>query len=1356
MLESSNRQKDIFLKALDLVSPAEQAAFLGQACGGDVALRRQIEAMLQAHAERDSFLEKPAAALSPTIDEPTQCTEERAGTERLGTRVGPYKLLQQLGEGGMGVVFLAEQQESVRRMVALKIMKAGMNSAQVVARFEQERQALALMDHPNIAKVFDGGTTASGRPYFVMDLIKGVSITRFCDQQHLTPRERLELFIPVCQAVQHAHQKGVIHRDLKPSNVLIALYDGKPVPKVIDFGVAKATSQKLTERTLFTEVGNMIGTLEYMAPEQAELNNLDIDTRADIYALGVLLYELLTGAPPFSAKQLRSNAFAEMLRIIREVEPPRPSTRLSSSQELPAIAACRKLEPSKLTNQVRGDLDWIVMKCLEKERGRRYETANAVALDVQRYLADEPVQAGPPSAGYRLRKFVKRNRGPVTAAAVVLSAVLLGIAGTTWGWVEALWQRDDAIQARADEVEQRIAAVKAEKAKAKADERARKAAEREILALGKVTAVETARAEEATRKTRLIEAHLALERGMNACERDQVQEGLLWLARSLEAAPKDDRELQLSLRRLLAAWSGEISMLKEIIPLHGYPKAISPNRKLVAEGSMDVRSVRLTDVHTGKLVSDPLRMSGLVYQVVFSPDGKLLATAFYAVSKKAAAGHPVWDVGIRLWEIGSGKPVGELMSWEETANVDHVVRFMRTPLVRFQTAFSPDGTRLVTVLGGYARLWEAHTGKPVGEPIRACRAVFSPDSEELLTVEGNDKKGVDFWDVRTGKRAPRLAEDAVITSLAISPDGKLVACGGLAKGSANPNYFSVIEATTGRTVAFGNPSSAVLDVGFAPTGKFIAVQSNEGIELFPVSLIPPNGEPVSFKGTGWLIPPSGGSWPDIFAFSPDGQKLLTMSNTLQIGLWDARNAAAIGVPVKFSPSSERLWATFDQTGTTMLAPDFHNLQPRLLRWQLPPSPVIRKLDADGLPFDSHMAFNPDGKTIAVIMQGQGGIISFVDRNSGKFVGEEIHLPKPKAARMIAFSPDGKILLALCGEQTGFKGPYSLQLCNVASRQPIGRPLPVATHYYPVPYPFAFRPDGKRLVVADATAAHILDTSTGTAVSKPLKVVGEPSKDEHWISALAFSPDGKFIICGTNEGIVKVWNAETGEEAGPTLPRIGIAVSHFAFSPDGRSLLTWSRQIPGSADSAIHLSDDRDRAIHLWDARTGRRIGGPFPHQDPYALPSVSADWKILLTNTSYNTVRLWDIETGKPRSRNLPIFSEKLMTLSPDGKLALTRVVAGLQFWDVGTGRPVGKPLGIDADAQVNFSPDSRSLLYPGPARLLEITQPLEGDPARLRLWVEVITGRELDAGGEVAELDTKAWQERYDRLQKLGGPPTP
>jgi serine/threonine protein kinase len=383
-------------------------------------------------------LDKLAAALAPTeMAEPIR--------EQVGATIGPYKLMEQIGEGGFGLVFVAEQQQPIRRKVALKIIKPGMDTRDVIARFEAERQALALMDHPNIARVLDAGTTDSGRPYFVMELVRGIPITDYCDKSQLTPRERLELFVPVCNAIQHAHLKGIIHRDIKPSNVLVTLHDDRPVVKVIDFGVAKALHQHLTEKTVYTRFAQMIGTPLYMSPEQAQMSGLDIDTRTDVYSLGVLLYELLTGTTPFNKERVAKAAYDELLKIIREEEPPKPSLRLSQSGgSLPSIAAQRKTEPGKLSKMFDGDLDWIAMKALEKDRTRRYETANAFSADVVRYLNDEPVEASPPSAAYRLRKFARKHRKPVIALTVIMAVLVLGIAGTTWGLFRARQAEQEA------------------------------------------------------------------------------------------------------------------------------------------------------------------------------------------------------------------------------------------------------------------------------------------------------------------------------------------------------------------------------------------------------------------------------------------------------------------------------------------------------------------------------------------------------------------------------------------------------------------------------------------------------------------------------------------------------------------------------------------------------------------------------------------------------------------------------------------------------------------------------------------------------------------------------------------------
>jgi serine/threonine protein kinase/tetratricopeptide (TPR) repeat protein len=442
--------------------PTERADYLNEACGADADLRRKVERLLKAHDAAGEFLESPAERPVGTINyEPI--------AEQVGAKIGPYVLREQIGEGGFGLVFVAEQTEPVKRKVALKVIKPGMDTREVMARFEAERQALALMDHPNIAKVLDAGSTDSGRPYFVMELVRGIPVTEYCDKNQLAPKERLELFVTVCQAIQHAHQKGIIHRDVKPSNVLVTSHDGKPVAKVIDFGVAKAINQQLSERSIYTNFAQMIGTPLYMSPEQAEMSGLDIDTRSDIYSLGVLLYELLTGTTPLEKKKFAQAAYDEIRRLIREEEPPKPSTRLSTSDAIASIAAQRHMEPAKLSKLMRGDLDWITMKCLEKDRTRRYETANGLARDIQRYLSDEPVEACPPSATYRLRKFAKKNRAALATAAAIILLLVAGIAGTTFGMIRATRAERAALAAKEAEAEQRgVAEANEQKARAAA------------------------------------------------------------------------------------------------------------------------------------------------------------------------------------------------------------------------------------------------------------------------------------------------------------------------------------------------------------------------------------------------------------------------------------------------------------------------------------------------------------------------------------------------------------------------------------------------------------------------------------------------------------------------------------------------------------------------------------------------------------------------------------------------------------------------------------------------------------------------------------------------------------------------
>jgi serine/threonine protein kinase len=635
----------------------EQAYYLDGACAGDVLLRQRVEELLHAHEAAGAFLpeletegvvpQAPQVNSVPTVT----IRGEALAAEGVGTVIGPYKLMEKIGEGGCGVVYVAEQTERLRRRVALKVIKLGMDTRQVVARFEAERQALAMMDHPNIAKVLDAGTTAQGRPYFVMELVRGIRITDYCDEANLSTRQRLELFIQVCQAIQHAHQKGILHRDIKPSNILVTLHDGVPVPKVIDFGIAKATEGRLTEATVYTQLHQFIGTPAYMSPEQAEMSGLDIDTRSDIYSLGVLLYELLVGSTPFDAKELMASGIDVMRKTIREQEPVRPSTKLAtlSGETLTTTAKRRSVEASRLVHLLRGDLDWIVMKCLEKDRSRRYETANGLAADLKRHLKNEPVVARPPSTAYRFQKAWRRNKLVFTAGVAIATALVIGIGISTWQAVVATQAKTEAVQAKSKAVMAQREAEKSQQAEKQQRQRA---------ASG-----------EAEARQNLYAAHMNL--ALQAVEEQNIGYALRLL--ELHRPQPGQRDMRGWEWRYL--W--KLCRSDELLRLGSHATTVlgavfSPKGDVLATCSED-HTVKLWDMTAQREIA-VLPHEGWVMAAAFSTDGNRLATVC------ADGNLRRWDVATRR-EI-SRVPVGDVLS-------------------RFEgpVAFSPDGEMLALSRG---------------------------------------------------------------------------------------------------------------------------------------------------------------------------------------------------------------------------------------------------------------------------------------------------------------------------------------------------------------------------------------------------------------------------------------------------------------------------------------------------------------------------------------------------------------------------------------------------------------------------------------------------------------------------------
>jgi WD40 repeat protein len=1119
MTTPETNPEEIFYKAIEIADATARAAYLDEACGTDRELRDKVEALLRAHERAGSFLSPPAGECV-TLDNP-------ARIDGPGTTIGRYELLELIGEGGMGLVYLAEQKEPVRRKVALKIIKPGMDSRQVIARFEAERQTLAVLDHPNIAHVFDAGCTDTGRPYFVMEHVKGLPITRYCDDNRLTIEQRLRLFEQVCEAVHHAHQKGIIHRDLKPSNILVTMQGDRPVPKIIDFGIAKAITSPLTDSTFVTLQGQLLGTPEYMSPEQVDLATQDIDTRSDIYSLGVVLYELLAGVLPFESESFVRAGLAEIQRTIREDEPASPSLRLTQmGDKAKAIAASRGTQLVPLARRLHRELEWIPLKAMRKDRCRRYKSASEMADDIRNYLHGNPLLAGPETAIYRAQKFIRKHAGSVATVALVVVAIVLGLIVSTAMYLRAESMHAQAEQARAEETSARVRAEQAEHG------------EQQQRRLAEEKAEEYRRAFYCNRIA-LADAH--------------YRAGDINGARALlELCPADLRRWEWN-RLDLVTRQSIITMRGHTDPVHdvslGATEAVN-GIALNADGTRiasagEDRTVRIWDTNTGVNLMTLRGHEQDVWTVSFSPDGKRIVSAgtdqtirvwdtdsgkevmtlrgheggvgavFSPDGKFIVSGSE--DQTIKVWDAETGEELRTLRGHEGaitchrvspdgksivSGSRDKTIRLwdlMTGSLLRtmqghadgvLDIAFSPDGTRIVSgSRDATVRIWDAQTG----EELRALRGhgshvrsvAFSPDGR--LIASGSQDLSIKVWDSDTGTQVRAFEEhEWPVNSLVFCPDSKR-----LVSGSWDGTIKVWDLAAPAHTTTLGGHTTGPSSVIFSASGEYLVSYGMGAIKVYNAR----TGTEMTRLGNDDDVVPAIG-------LSPDGTIIAACDSKDQtVKIWDVRSGAIFHVLQGHKEAGGASSVLFTPDGAHLVSGGADGM---VRVWDVASQTEIRTLRGHVGPV-CDVACSPDGNRIA--SGGQDGTIRVWD--AGSDAERMILRGHAGLVWCVAFSPDGTRIVSAGGMDK------MIRIWDAAS----GQELHAWRAHRSMIWRVTVSPDGDRIASAsmDGTIKVWDTTSAMELLTLPI--------DDRGVFSVAFSPDGKTIASAQYDGTIKLWSSE---------------------------------------------------------------------------------------------------------------------------------------------------------------------------------------------------------------------------------------